>query len=156
MDEICRTALDTSKPIFQMHGVNAAEGLILRRKHRRQDRLGFFKRLTPTHVARRRMVSRKLKARRARPGRRTHPLARPWAGSRCQDAPLPLRAVLAVAAAAIDLQDAVPWFTTESGDISFPTGSAPTPRRCCHEENVGAGEGIASRLLVVRSLWGQN
>src|SRR3954453_8346783 len=43
--------MDTSKHIFQLHGVNAAEEPILRRKLRRKHMIAFFERLTPTRVA---------------------------------------------------------------------------------------------------------
>ena len=51
MDQISRIGMDTSKHIFQLHGVNAAEEPILRRKLRRKDMIAFFERLTPTRVA---------------------------------------------------------------------------------------------------------
>jgi hypothetical protein len=38
MDQIIRIGMDTSKHVFQLHGVNAAEEPILRKKLRRQDR----------------------------------------------------------------------------------------------------------------------
>src|SRR3954468_13834593 len=43
--------MDTSKHIFQLHGVNAAERPVLRRKLRRRDMIAFFERLSPTRVA---------------------------------------------------------------------------------------------------------
>jgi transposase len=43
--------MDTSKHVFQLHGVNAAEKAVLRKKLRRQDMICFFKRLAPTVVA---------------------------------------------------------------------------------------------------------
>jgi transposase len=51
VDQISRIGMDTSKHIFQLHGVNAAEEPILRRKLRRKDMIAFFERLTPTRVA---------------------------------------------------------------------------------------------------------
>ena len=37
MNQIIRIGMDTSKHVFQLHGVNAAEEPILRKKLRRQD-----------------------------------------------------------------------------------------------------------------------
>jgi len=42
--------MDTSKRIFQLHGVNAAEEVILRKKLRRSDMVAFFERLSPTVI----------------------------------------------------------------------------------------------------------
>lgn len=47
MDQISRIGMDTSKHIFQLHGVNAAEEPVLRRKLRRKDMIAFFERLSP-------------------------------------------------------------------------------------------------------------
>jgi transposase len=43
--------MDTSKHIFQLHGVNAAEEVVLRKKLRRSDMVLFFAKLPPTVVA---------------------------------------------------------------------------------------------------------
>src|SRR5476651_1738455 len=43
--------MDTSKHIFQLHGVNAAEAPVLRKKLRRKDMVAFFERLAPTAIA---------------------------------------------------------------------------------------------------------
>jgi transposase len=43
--------MDTSKHIFQLHGVNAGEEPILRKKLRRKEMLGFLEKLTPTVIA---------------------------------------------------------------------------------------------------------
>ena len=51
MDQISRIGMDTSKRIFQLHGVNAAEQPVLRRKLRRGEMIAFFERLPPTAVA---------------------------------------------------------------------------------------------------------
>jgi transposase len=51
MDQIIRIGMDTSKHVFQLHGVNAAEEPVLRKKLRRQDLLTFFGKLPPTVVA---------------------------------------------------------------------------------------------------------
>ena len=51
MDQIVRIGMDTSKHIFQLHGVDAAERPVLRRTLRRRDMIAFFERLTPTRVA---------------------------------------------------------------------------------------------------------
>jgi transposase len=42
--------MDTSKQVFQLHGVNAAEEPVLRRKLRRKEMMAFFHRLGPTVV----------------------------------------------------------------------------------------------------------
>src|SRR4030081_360830 len=51
MDHIIRIGTDTSKHVFQLHGVNAAEEPVLRRKLRRNDMVVFFERLAPTIIA---------------------------------------------------------------------------------------------------------
>ena len=45
MDQIIRIGMDTSKHIFQLHGVNAAEVPILRKKLRRKEMVAFFEKL---------------------------------------------------------------------------------------------------------------
>ena len=51
MDQISRIGMDTSKHIFQLHGVNAAEAPVLRKKLRRKDMMEFFAKLPPTVVS---------------------------------------------------------------------------------------------------------
>jgi transposase len=51
VEQIIRIGMDTSKHVFQLHGVNAAEMPILRKKLRRKDMVAFFKKLAPTVVA---------------------------------------------------------------------------------------------------------
>jgi transposase len=51
MEHVIRVGLDTSKRIFQLHGVDAAERPVLRRKLGRAAMEGFFARLAPTLVA---------------------------------------------------------------------------------------------------------
>ena len=51
MEQVSRIGMDTSKHIFQLHGVDAAERPVLRRKLRRRDMIAFFERLAPTRVA---------------------------------------------------------------------------------------------------------
>jgi transposase len=51
MTEITRIAIDTSKSVFTLHGVDAAGGAVLRRNLRRGELLIFFKRLPPVEVA---------------------------------------------------------------------------------------------------------
>ena len=48
MDQISRIGMDTSKHIFQLHGVNAAEAPVLRKKLRRKEMVAFFEKLAPT------------------------------------------------------------------------------------------------------------
>ena len=43
--------MDTSKHIFQLHGVNAAEEPVLRKRLRRKDVAAFFEKLPPTVIA---------------------------------------------------------------------------------------------------------
>ena len=51
MDQISRIGMDTSKHIFQLHGVNAAETPVLRKKLRRKEMEAFFQKLAPTVIA---------------------------------------------------------------------------------------------------------
>src|SRR5260370_3400613 len=48
VNQIIRIGMDTSKHIFQLHGVDAAERPVLRRKLRRSEVLAFFAKLPPT------------------------------------------------------------------------------------------------------------
>ena len=50
MEQISRIGLDTSKHFFQLHGVNAAEKVVLRKKLRRKEMIAFFKGLAPTMI----------------------------------------------------------------------------------------------------------
>jgi transposase len=50
MGQIIRIGMDTSKHFFQLHGVDAAEEPVLRRKLRRHQVLAFFAKLPPTVV----------------------------------------------------------------------------------------------------------
>jgi transposase len=43
--------MDTSKTVFQLHGVNAAEEVVLRRKLRRKEMVKFFEKLPATVIA---------------------------------------------------------------------------------------------------------
>src|ERR1039457_1264153 len=51
MEHICRIGMDTSKHFFQLHGVNAAEEPVVRKKLRRKDMIAFFQKLAPTVIA---------------------------------------------------------------------------------------------------------
>lgn len=51
MDQLSRIGMDTSKAIFQLHGVDASERPVLRRKLGRAAMEAFFARLLPTVVA---------------------------------------------------------------------------------------------------------
>jgi transposase len=51
VDQITRIGMDTSKHVFQLHGVNAAEAPVLRKKLRRKEMMAFFEKLAPTAVA---------------------------------------------------------------------------------------------------------
>ena len=50
MEQISRIGMDTSKRFFQLHGVNAAETVVLRKKLRRKEMVTFFEKLAPTVV----------------------------------------------------------------------------------------------------------
>ncbi len=50
MDKIIRIGMDTSKSVFQLHGVNAAEQPVLRMKLRRKEVVEFFRGLAPTVI----------------------------------------------------------------------------------------------------------
>ena len=51
MDQISRIGMDTSKHIFQLHGVNADEVAVLRKKLRRKEMVAFFEKLAPMVIA---------------------------------------------------------------------------------------------------------
>jgi transposase len=51
VEQIIRIGMDTSKHIFQLHGVNAAEEPMLRKKLRRKEMVEFFEKLPPTVIA---------------------------------------------------------------------------------------------------------
>ncbi len=50
MEQINRIGMDTSKRFFQLHGVNAAETVVLRKKLKRKEMVAFFEKLAPTVV----------------------------------------------------------------------------------------------------------
>lgn len=50
MSQIIRIGMDTSKSVFVLHGVDAAERPVLRRKLRRGQVLEFFRKLEPTKI----------------------------------------------------------------------------------------------------------
>jgi transposase len=50
MDRIIRIGMDTSKQVFQLHGVNAAETPCLQRKLRRSQMIEFFTGIEPTVI----------------------------------------------------------------------------------------------------------
>jgi transposase len=49
--DIIRIGIDTSKSVFQLHGVNAAEQPVLRKQLSRREMVKFFQKLPPTLVA---------------------------------------------------------------------------------------------------------
>ena len=51
MEHITRIGMDTSKHVFQLHGLNAAEEVVLRKKLRRNVMVTFFAKLSPTVIA---------------------------------------------------------------------------------------------------------
>ncbi len=50
MDQITRVFIDTSKSVFQLHGVDAAERVVVRRRLRRGEMTRFFAGLAPTVI----------------------------------------------------------------------------------------------------------
>jgi transposase len=50
VDQITRIFIDTSKSVFQLHGVNGAEEPVLRRRLTRAQMVGFFSKLEPTVI----------------------------------------------------------------------------------------------------------
>ena len=51
MEQIIRIGMDTSKSVFQLHGVNASEQPVLRRKLSRREMVKFFEKTRPTTVS---------------------------------------------------------------------------------------------------------
>jgi transposase len=51
VEHVIRIGMDTSKHIFQLHGVNAAEQPVLRKRLRRKEVAGFFAKLSPTVIS---------------------------------------------------------------------------------------------------------
>ncbi len=51
MYQITRIGMDTSKNVFQLHGVDAVEKPVLRKKLARREMVRFFEKLPPTVVA---------------------------------------------------------------------------------------------------------
>jgi transposase len=50
VEQISRIGMDTSKHVFQLHGVNAAGVPVLRKKLRRNEMVAFFRKLAPTVI----------------------------------------------------------------------------------------------------------
>jgi transposase len=50
VDQIIRIGMDTSKYIFQLHGVDGAEQPVLRKRLRRKEMMAFFAALPPTVI----------------------------------------------------------------------------------------------------------
>jgi hypothetical protein len=51
VEQISRIRMDTSKHVFQLHGVNAAEAPVVRKKLRRARMVAYFEKLEPTMIA---------------------------------------------------------------------------------------------------------
>lgn len=51
MERIIRVGMDTSKSVFQVHGVDVAEVPVLRRKLARKEMIRFFEKLPATLIA---------------------------------------------------------------------------------------------------------
>ena len=50
MEQVIRIGIDTSKNVFQLHGVNAGEQVVLKRKLRRKELVAFLGGLAPTVI----------------------------------------------------------------------------------------------------------
>lgn len=50
MTRIARIGIDTSKSVFQLHGVDEGEKIVLQRQLRRQEVLRFLGKLEPTSI----------------------------------------------------------------------------------------------------------
>ena len=50
MNNIVRIGMDTSKSIFVLHGVDATEQIVLRKKLRRSQVVEFFSKFAPTQI----------------------------------------------------------------------------------------------------------
>ena len=50
MEQVIRIGMDTSKSVFQLHGVDVCEQPVLRRKLGRKAMVSFFTKLSPTVV----------------------------------------------------------------------------------------------------------
>src|SRR5438477_6667989 len=50
MDKLIRIGIDTSKSVFQLHGVNAREEPVLKKQLRRSQLADWFARLEPTKI----------------------------------------------------------------------------------------------------------
>ncbi len=51
MTDIIRIGLDTSKSVFQLHGVDRSEQPVLRKQLARREMIRFFEKLPPTVIA---------------------------------------------------------------------------------------------------------
>jgi transposase len=51
VEDLIRVGVDTSKHVYKLHGVNAAEQPVLRKKLRRTEMMAFFEKLPPTVIA---------------------------------------------------------------------------------------------------------
>jgi transposase len=51
VEKITRIGMDTSKSVFQLHGVNEAEQPVLRKKLTRSRMIEFFRSQSPTVIA---------------------------------------------------------------------------------------------------------
>lgn len=51
VEQITRIGMNTSQNVFQLHDVDAAERLVLRKRLTRREMIRFFEKLQPTVVA---------------------------------------------------------------------------------------------------------
>jgi transposase len=49
--QISRIGMNTSEHFFQLHGANAAEVVVLRKRLRRKEMVAFFEKIAPTVIA---------------------------------------------------------------------------------------------------------
>jgi hypothetical protein len=94
VDQISRIGMDTSKHIFQLHGVNAAEVAVLRKKLRRKEMVALFEKLAPTVIAIEACGASHHRARLLRSFGHTVKLIAPQLGNACSPAihlPAPVR-----------------------------------------------------------------
>ena len=49
--DIIRIGIDTSKSVFQLHGVDASEQVVLRKQLSRREMIRFLEKLPPTDIA---------------------------------------------------------------------------------------------------------
>lgn len=82
MEQIILIGMDTSTHVFQLHGMNAADDSVLRKKLRRKEILAFFEKLPSTVVAIEACGGPSTPRHAAAPGRRRREASDPRKGQR--------------------------------------------------------------------------